>query len=67
MEYGKIKAVQLKHPAGESLSSVEAFGPDCAKKVRGFHRSFPEYSETPLAELGKLAEKLGVSSIHVKD
>ncbi len=67
MGYGKIKAVQLKHPAGESLSSVEAFGPDCAKKVRGFHRSFPEYSETPLAELGKLAEKLDVSSIHVKD
>jgi len=32
-----------------------------------FHRSFPEYSATPLVELGGLAKNLGVASIHVKD
>ena len=32
-----------------------------------FHQSFPEYKETPLANLDALAKELGVASIHVKD
>ena len=51
---------------------------DCAKsmslmdvgtigKVRGFHRSFPQYSVTPLAALNRLADLTGVGGIYVKD
>jgi hypothetical protein len=31
---------------------------DMAKKVLKFHKSFPQYSETPLVELKNLAEYL---------
>jgi diaminopropionate ammonia-lyase family len=36
-------------------------------KVRNFHKSFPEYSITPLAALDNLANALGVGGIYVKD
>jgi len=36
-------------------------------KVRDFHRSFPQYSVTPLAALDRLAEELGVGGIYIKD
>jgi len=68
MRRHEIKAVHLKHEDDIVLSSsVERFGPDCAKRAMEFHRSFPEYSATPLVELGGLAKNLGVASIHVKD
>jgi len=63
----KIKAVHLRHSGEAPLSPVEGFGPDCAKKTLSFHKSFPEYSVTPLAELKNLAKDLGVASIYVKD
>ena len=37
------------------------------KKVRDFHRSFPQYAVTPLASLDNLAGELGVGGIYVKD
>ena len=36
-------------------------------KARNFHKSFPEYSVTPLVNLDNLSEKLGVGSIFLKD
>jgi len=36
-------------------------------KVRDFHRSFPQYSVTPLAALDTLASELGVGGIYIKD
>ena len=36
-------------------------------KARNFHKSFPEYSVTPLVNLDKLSEKLGVADIFLKD
>lgn len=50
-----------------TFQDLSRFGPENAKKVRRFHRSFPEYSVTPLAELSCLAASLGVSGIYVKD
>lgn len=32
-----------------------------------FHRSFPDYEETPLADLTCLAEELGVAGLYIKD
>ena len=62
-----FKYVKLEHKAGESLSSAENFGYKKAEKVNAFHKSFPEYSVTPLRELKGLAENLGVKDIFVKD
>ena len=36
-------------------------------KARTFHRSFPQYSVTPLAELSGMAKELGLSGLYVKD
>ena len=36
-------------------------------KARNFHRTFPQYQETPLQDLKKMAEYLGVGRICVKD
>ena len=62
-----FKSVHFDRKTGENLYSVKRFGPENAMKVNAFHKSFPEYSETPLANLQNLAAELGVKSIHVKD
>ena len=62
-----IKAVHFDRRNHGDLFPVDRFGPENAKRVRGFHQSFPEYSPTPLVSLRALAKKLGVTSIHVKD
>ncbi len=36
-------------------------------KARAFHKSFPQYSVTPLAKLDKMANYLGLNSLCVKD
>lgn len=36
-------------------------------RVRSFHRSFPQYAVTPLADLRHMAEYLGVARVAVKD
>lgn len=63
----KIKAVSLSHPFGGEKYPTERFGYTNAGKVNRFHRSFPEYTVTPLADLKGLAEMCGVAGIHVKD
>ena len=35
--------------------------------ARSFHRSFPQYSVTPLARLDKMAAQLGLGGVYVKD
>lgn len=62
-----FKAVSLKHDQGQALYDVKRFGLENAKKVNAFHRSFPEYSVTPLASLNNFAQQVGLKSIHVKD
>lgn len=37
------------------------------EKARAFHKSFPEYEETPLTPLKNLANNCGLKSIYVKD
>ena len=57
----------MKRKEGGDLSSVKKFGLEAAKQANAFHRSFPEYQITPLAELTDLAAGLGVAGIYVKD
>ena len=37
------------------------------EEVRAFHSSFPQYSVTPLACLDRMAERLGLGGLYVKD
>jgi diaminopropionate ammonia-lyase len=37
------------------------------QKARAFHQSFPQYTETPLAQLTGMADYLGVKSVFIKD
>jgi diaminopropionate ammonia-lyase len=41
--------------------------PDETEKALGFHKSFPQYSRTPLVSLSNLAAFLGIKGIHIKD
>lgn len=36
-------------------------------KARAFHQSFPQYEQTPLAKLDKLAGMLGLGGLYIKD
>ena len=61
-----IKIAQLKDTLRQNCS-IEAYSAENARRVMAFHQSFPGYAPTPLAKLSALAERLGVSSICVKD
>ena len=61
-----FKAVHRSHES-TGLSDVKRFGCENAKKVQAFHASFPEYTPTPLVNLGGLAGELGLGSVYVKD
>ncbi|MDR3038285.1 MAG: diaminopropionate ammonia-lyase [Candidatus Adiutrix sp.] len=54
-----------KHP-GQGAPPAD-FTRESANRVRAFHRSFPEYTQTPLIPLPHLAQNLGVGSLFVKD
>ncbi|MBC3795632.1 diaminopropionate ammonia-lyase [Acetobacterium tundrae] len=55
-------------PKAKESSDVKAFlSVDHGKNVIDYHRSFPAYQETPLADLKELAKKLGLAGMYVKD
>ncbi len=66
MNAGRIRVAEIPRRRG-SLSPTDRFGPKTAQRVRAFHKSFPEYRETPLVSLSSLARELGVSGFFVKD
>lgn len=63
----RVKAVHFEHKTRERKIPVERFGMENAKVVNTFHKSFPEYQVTPLADLKELAKQTGVARICVKD
>lgn len=40
---------------------------EVSEKARNFHKSFPQYEETPLVELKNLSEEIGLKGFYVKD
>ena len=62
-----FKSAHLSHVKDGKLCDISRFGLKTAEKTMAFHKSFPEYAATPLADLKGLAQMLGVQSIHVKD
>ena len=62
-----FKSAHLSHEKDGKSYDISRFGLKTAEKTMAFHKSFPEYAATPLADLKGLAQMLGVQSIHVKD
>jgi diaminopropionate ammonia-lyase len=62
-----IKWVANHMPKPNTFKSISLMNVETVKKVRDFHRSFPQYSITPLAALDRLANETGVGGIYVKD
>lgn len=62
----KIKWVANKMPSSDD-KNLSVMGLDNIKKAQVFHRSFPQYSVTPLAKLDGMAERLGLGGLYVKD
>jgi len=54
-------------PPSDCAESMRLMDVETINKVRNFHKSFPEYSETPLVSLKALAAEWGVGGIYVKD
>ena len=51
----------------EPKTSLEGYTLQQANAVREFHKSFPMYAPTPLAQLPETAKMLGVGEIYVKN
>lgn len=61
----KCQMVMRQRPANGS--DVQCFGREKAQQVQSFHRSFPGYAPTPLAELPQTAAALELGGFYVKD
>ena len=57
----------LNAKAADRREDISSFTVKEAAKARRFHSTFSVYQETPLFSLEKLAEKLGVNGIYLKD
>ena len=56
-----------RHHAGKPDCCPEGYSLQQAEAVREFHKSFPMYTPTPLAQLPETARLLGIGEIYVKD
>lgn len=61
-----IKWVANRMPPSEDRN-LPVMSLECVEKARSFHRSFPQYSITPLARLDGMAGVLGLGGVYVKD
>ena len=64
---GNVNWVKNTIPSTDCTKSLSLMDVDTIKKIREFHRSFPQYEATPLVSLDNLANKLGVGGIYIKD
>ncbi len=62
----RIKWIANRMP-GTDDKSLSIMSLQNISKARQFHKSFPQYEETPLAHLQNASARLGVSGIFVKD
>ena len=62
----KIKWVANRMPKTAD-ASLPVMSLENVKKARAFHKSFPQYAETPLAKLDGMAKYLGLGKLFVKD
>lgn len=63
----KTKIRIVTTPENDVKTSLEFLNEQTAKNVRDFHKSFPVYSQTPLAHMPNTAKVLGLGDVYVKD
>ena len=61
-----IQWILNRMPASEDRY-LEVMSRDNVAKAQAFHRSFPQYTVTPLARLEGMARRLGLGGLYVKD
>ena len=57
----------VNHVPGSDDKSLDLMSEENVTKANEFHKSFPQYSVTPLQKLSALASYLGVKGIYCKD
>ena len=62
----EMKWVLNKMPQSEDRN-LQVMSLENVKKARAFHKSFPQYAVTPLANLEGMASSLGLGGLYVKD
>lgn len=62
----EFKLVQMPRKDGTKFN-LDFLSMEAAKKVQGFHASFPVYDKTPLVHLNETAKELGLKAVYVKD
>ena len=67
MQMNSMNIRVIPGPKTGDHAYFDKFTPAQAEDVLAFHRSFPEYSVTPLAELHDLSGALGLGGLYVKD
>lgn len=63
----KIKWSINEIPKSDSDKELALMSVEEVEKSRKFHKSFPQYTETPLVELPNLAKELNLGGIYIKD
>ena len=67
----KMKREEMKwvgnHMPKSEDSNLQVMSLENVEKARTFHRSFPQYTVTPLTRLSGLADYLGLKRVYVKD
>ena len=61
-----IKWAANRMPSSDDRQ-LDVMSTENVAKARAFHRSFPQYSITPLAKLDGMAKNLGLGGVYVKD
>ena len=62
-----ISIIRNECPESDCSSLMKMMSANEAESALSFHKSFPQYSETPLAALPSMAKMMGVRGIYVKD
>lgn len=57
----------IKNNTTNNKHNICSFPVINAKDISAFHRSFPEYRQTPLVNLKHLARRYGIQGIYIKD
>ncbi len=62
-----VKWTKNQCPKTDCATEMALMSIQTMNRVRDFHKSFPQYTQTPLVKLDALAKKLGVKSVYLKD
>lgn len=61
------ESIHIVQRPKDAMDIFNPFGMQAAREARAYHKSFPEYSPTPLVRLSALAQRFGAEEIFVKD